>query len=396
MKYILSFLLCVFYFFGIYAQNVRTSFSETIVLKDIVGIPQHTFYSGESVTIHAYKKKGDKNHFLVETENYATSFNCTGTPFYATEKELKKLPSAIGNKADALLRERKQAVHQRVQIAKEKAEAEAKAQYRTRALNGQIRVVLQPKAAYLKTKSGETPFHSGDTVSLVGFSYHNYNYSYAMYSDKAADIFQTGYSGSDIVKYTKDINFTMFPSCDDPEVKRILEKQSVIVDSIKEIRAIKAAEKAVEDRRIMLETLTNRIREYKENNPFMVSNIYWYSNSVGGITVRLSITNCTQNTIKYVSFQGFFLNAVGDRCRNEIGGGTIWKARGVGPIGPCPTTIENHYERYRSCKASYEFDNLTFYSRVADSFRLSSVTIEYTNGSKMTLSGANLNKHVKY
>lgn len=404
---LLCLIVCVFSLIGLYAQSIKTSFSEKIVLTDYIGIPQHTFYAGESVTIHAYKKKSDRYHFLIETEDYAASINSNKIPFYTTEQELKKLPSATGKSADALLRERLQAVNQRKavkeqqqRLAKERADAEAKAQYRTRALNGQIKVVLKHKAAYLETKNGEKPFESGDTVSLVGFSYHNYIYSYAMYSDKAAGIFQTGSSGSDIVEYKNGIDFTMFPSCDDPEVKRILEKQSVIVDSIKSIRAIKeaeeAAEKAAEDRRIMVETLTNRIREYKENNPFIVSDIYWYSNSVGGITVRLSITNCSQNTIKYVTFQGYFLNAVGDRCRNEIGGSTIWKARGVGPIGPCPTTIDNHYERYRRCEASYEFDNLTFYSRVADSFRLSSVTIEYINGRKMTLSGANLNKHVRY
>ena len=112
--------------------------------------------------------------------------------------------------------------------------------------------------------------------------------------------------------------------------------------------------------------------------------------------MSLDITNCANQTIKYVTFQGYFLNAVGDKCRNEIGGSTIWKVRGVGPIGPSPTTIDNNYERIQKCKASYDFDDLTFYSRSANTFRLSSVTVEYTNGRKLTLSGANLDKHVRY
>lgn len=403
MKKIISILIvCIFSSAIIYAQSVKTSFSEKIVLTDIIGFPQHTFYGGESVTIHAYKKKGNKYHFLVETENYATSFNCNRIPFYASEKELKKLPSAIGSKADALLRERQQVVNQRkaakeqqAQAAKKKAEAEAKAQYRRKALDGKIKVVLKPKAAYLKAKDGETPFLYGDTVTLIGFSYQNYNYSYAMYSDKAADVFQTGFSGSDIVEYNKDIDFTKFPSCDDPEVREILERQSAVVDSINAIKTIQAAIKAREDRKRAEESLKQRIQEYKENAPFIINFSSWSSNSVGGITVYIDITNCTQNTIKYVTFQGYFINAVGDKCRNEIGGGTVWKARGVGPIGPCPTSIENHYERYRNCEASYTFDNLTFYSRVANKFKLSSVTVEYTNGKKITLSGVNLNKHIK-
>ena len=403
MKKIISILIvCIFSSAIIYAQSVKTSFSEKIVLTDIIGFPQHTFYGGESVTIHAYKKKGNKYHFLVETENYATSFNCNRIPFYASEKELKKLPSAIGSKADALLRERHQAVNQRkvakeqqARAAKEKADAEAKAQYRRKALDGKIKVALKPKAAYLKNKNGETPFLYGDTVTLIGFSYHNYNYSYAMYSDKGADVFQTGFSGSDIVEYNKDIDFTKFPSCDDPEVREILERQSVVVDSINAIKTIQADIKAREDRKRAEESLKQRIQEYKENAPFIINFSSWSSNSVGGITVYIDITNCTQNTIKYVTFQGYFINAVGDKCRNEIGGGTVWKARGVGPIGPCPTSIENHYERYRNCEASYTFDNLTFYSRVANKFKLSSVTVEYTNGKKITLSGVNLNKHIK-
>ena len=97
-----------------------------------------------------------------------------------------------------------------------------------------------------------------------------------------------------------------------------------------------------------------------------------------------------------MQFEGYFINAVGDRCRNEIGGSTTWKARGVGPIGPCPTTADNYYDRVKKCDASYNFDNLTFYTRVAHTFRLSSVTVEYTNGKNITLSGANLNKHVRY
>ena len=403
MKKIISILIvCISSSAIIYAQSVKTSFSEKIVLTDIIGFPQHTFYGGESVTIHAYKKKGNKYHFLVETENYATSFNCNRIPFYASEKELKKLPSAIGSKADALLRERHQAVNQRkvakeqqARAAKEKADAEAKAQYRRKALDGKIKVALKPKAAYLKNKNGETPFLYGDTVTLIGFSYHNYNYSYAMYSDKGADVFQTGFSGSDIVEYNKDIDFTKFPSCDDPEVREILERQSVVVDSINAIKTIQADIKAREDRKRAEESLKQRIQEYKENAPFIINFSSWSSNSVGGITVYIDITNCTQNTIKYVTFQGYFINAVGDKCRNEIGGGTVWKARGVGPIGPCPTSIENHYERYRNCEASYTFDNLTFYSRVANKFKLSSVTVEYTNGKKITLSGVNLNKHIK-
>ena len=135
---------------------------------------------------------------------------------------------------------------------------------------------------------------------------------------------------------------------------------------------------------------------YKENDPVIVHVDSWEANSAGGIEVNLSVTNCSTQPIKYITFQGYFTNAVGDKCRNEIGGGTVWKGRGVGPIGPRPTTIENFDERFEDNKGSYNFDNLTFYSRVAAYFQLSSVTIQYMNGKTITLSGANLKKHVRY
>ena len=106
--------------------------------------------------------------------------------------------------------------------------------------------------------------------------------------------------------------------------------------------------------------------------------------------------NCSTETIKYISFQGYFTNAVGDKCYNEIGGGTVWKAKGVGPIGPRPTSIDNYDERYGRNEGSYDFDNLTFYSRTADSFHMSSVTIQYMSGKTITLSGQNLKKHIRY
>ncbi|MBQ9285694.1 MAG: hypothetical protein IJ209_05365, partial [Bacteroidaceae bacterium] len=83
---------------GICAQGIKTSFSEKVVLSYCVeySLKQHTFYAGESATIHAFKKKGGRYYFVVETEYYATSLNCDKIPFYATEKELKKLPDALG------------------------------------------------------------------------------------------------------------------------------------------------------------------------------------------------------------------------------------------------------------------------------------------------------------
>ncbi|MBQ8702467.1 MAG: sel1 repeat family protein [Prevotella sp.] len=273
------------------------------------------------------------------------------------------------------------------QKKKQEQEAEDKAQYRSKALRGEIKGVLSYDVDEPFGKNGV--FESGDTVCIVGYAESGGYKFYALYSDKNAGTFRP----STRVKKTFDnedkINFKNLPDIDDSDVKLVIQKQKAVVDSLNAIRLAESA-------RAMAESAKKLIQAYKDNSPFIISDISWDANSAGGIEVSLSITNCTNQAIKYVTFQGYFINPVGDRCQNEIGGGTTWKARGVGPIGPCPTTVDNCSERMYDCKGSYTFDNLTFYSRIANTFKLSSVTVEYTNGRKITLSGANLSKHVRY
>lgn len=486
-KFLFVLIVCTLSSVGICAQGIKTSFSEKVVLSYYVeySLKQHTFYAGESVTIHAFKKKGGRYYFVVETEYYATILNCDKIPFYATEKELKKLPDALGNESDALLKKSRQAVEIRLnQYCKKQAlsgkisetiyspekfdlvsgtnyklkrndtvyvvgrkstsssdyyamygkkfagiykipstykfvyggvdikrlpsiddpevkrllaekqreieqrRAEARVEYRRKALNGEIKGIITGfspdpmgdiRARYLK----------GDTARIIGYSHIGEEYYFSLCSDYLVGTFKHSWGPNSTFKNADDIEFDMLPSYNDPEVLSIIQRKAVVVDSLNEIKRLESL-KGLND------FITGRIATYKKSTPFIISDISWTANSVGGIEVSLSITNCTGQTIKYVTFQGYFINAVGDRCRNDIGGSTIWKARGVGPIGPCPTTADNYYDRKNNCGARYSFDDLTFYTRVARTFRLSSVTVEYTNGRKVTLSGANLNKHVRY
>ena len=484
-KFLILLISCIIYSTGLFAQGINTSFSEKIVLTDNIGFPQHTFYAGQNVTIHAYKKKSGRYHFLIETYNYAASISCNRIPFYATEKDLKKLPDALSSEADVLLRESRLAVERRMnQRCKEKAlsggiyetlyspekfelisgtkyklkkeekvyiigrksvysdiyyamygerfagiyktpssysfiysdvdmkripsvddpdvkkllaekqmeieqrQTEAKVKYRSKALNGNIKGIISSfapdplgnvKARYLK----------GDTTSIIGYSQIGDEYYFALYTDYLVGTFKHSWEPQFTFKNSDDIEFDLLPSYDDPEVVSFIQRKAAIVDSLNEI-------KRIESLKGLNKYITERIEAHKKNSPFIISDISWSANSVGGIKVNLSITNCTGQTIKYVTFQGYFINAVGDRCRNSINGSTTWKAKGVGPIGPCPTTADNYYDRVKNCGALFNFDDLTFYTRVAHTFRLSSVTVEYTNGRKMTLSGASLNKHVRY
>lgn len=469
---------------SLYSQSLKTTFNDRIELKQYYSV-LHTFAFGDSVTIHAYKKKGDKYHFLIETDEYAGVINCNKIPFDVTEKQLKKLPNALGSDIPDIERQLKANVDSRLRLqckqlalsgkiwatvnsayafsgaatgmpkiekndvvyiigykkgyldneyalynnkiagiykasgttglfskkidmtympsiddedvqrlltekqnAIAQRKAEEKLQYRKKALGGEIPGILS-YGTLVSVDGSSSPFHSGDTVAVVGYSKVGTTHFYALYSKDAVANVKSTYSASTVFRNSEHIEFDKLPSYDDPEVVLKMKQEKVYVDSIMNIRL-------AESRQRLAETQNELIRLYKEYDPVIVKLDSWDSNSAGGIELNLSVTNCSTQTIKYITVQGYFTNSVGDKCRNEIGGGTVWKGRGVGPIGPRPTTLDDFNERIDNCKASYDFDNLTFYSRIAQYFHFSSVTIQYMNGKTITLSGNNLKKHVRY
>ena len=461
--------------------TVQKAFSVNGTTKD-----QHSFKEGDAVTVFAYKKKGSRYYFMVETKDYANHFNMTYIPFATDEKALKKLPNALSNEMEEALKQKQQDIVKRKKIQRKQnalngsiravvsnlyafyseddaigkvnsgdtiyvvgfskkpsdsyyhfalysdkaagifktlrlsafkydidldylpsiGDADVKtfidqkkkelkqiqdekaAQFRKDVLKGNIKGKLY--LAYLKTEDyKKSPFAYGDTVSIVGHTEKSYIHYYALFSTKGAGVFQTTSSIEMTFKDAGKIQFAKLPPVNDPEVQQVLNKQQIIADSLKAVQD----SLLIED---FKKTANDLIEIYKKKSPVIVTVDSWSSNSAGGIEVELSVTNCSTQTIKYISFQGYFNNAVGDRCYNEIGGGSVWKARGVGPIGPRPTTTDDFSEKFDECRASYDFDNLTFYSRTADTFHLSSVTIQYTNGKTVTLSGSNLQNHVVY
>ena len=336
---------------------------------------------GDVVYVVGYTSGSMEHKYALYSTTFAGVFKATST-YRVFEKEIdtKYLPAVDDNDVQQFLAEKQREIIQR--------QAEAKVQYRGRVLKGEIKGILS-RGTLESVANGNKPFNSGDTVSIIGYSNSGGTYYYALYSDVNAGTFKTKTNTEYLFKNTEDIDFEKLPAYDDPEVKLVIEQQSAVVDSVMQVRL-------AESQKRLEEVTTSLIQSYKDNQPFVITDIYWDSNSVGGIEVSLKITNCTQQTIKYVTFQGYFKNAVGDKCWNEIGGGTVWKAKGIGPIGPCPSTMENCHERMYDCEGSYNFDNQTFYSRVANTFKLSTVTVQYMNGRTITLSGANLDKHVRY
>lgn len=336
--------------------------------------------NGDVVYVVGYKAAGRDYQYAFYSTTFAGVYKTSSNRLlFSKEIDVTYLPSVDDPDVQKFLSEKQQEIIQK--------EAEAKVLYRSKALAGEIKGILTYD---LTPVDDASKYEKGDTVCVVGYTRRDNKNYYALFSDYNAGTFQSTSSTPDFIfKNGSEIYFNRLPEIDDPEVNLLLKQKREIADSLWKIRV-------TESRKKLEESQLKLIQTYKENRPFVITDISWSSNSVGGIEVSLSITNCSDQTIKYVTFQGYFKNAVGDRCRNEIGGGTTWKGRGVGPIGPCPTTLDNCSERLYNCEASYDFDNLTFYSRIADTFHLSTVTVEYTNGRTVSLSGANLDKHVRY
>lgn len=338
-----------------------------------------TVSKGDTIYILGYSGSYTQHKYALYSSKAVGVFHAIGSSnIFEKYINVQYLPSVSDTDVRIALQQK--------EIELEQRKAELNARYKKEALTGKIKGVVS--GTFYTDDYHSSPFSYGDTVSVIGYTKKDYKDYYAMYSEKGVGVFYSSLS-STAFKNKEQINTSLLPSVSSPEVKAILERQQELVDSLGEI---KLAEKKKE----LAELQQSLIQIYKEHNPILITDITWSSNSVGGIEVEMKVTNCSQQTIKYITFQGYFENAVGDRCRNEIGGSSTWTGKGIGPIGPGPTSLENFEERMEECEGAYDFDNVSFYSRVAESFTLSSVTIQYMNGKTITLSGQNLRKHIRY
>lgn len=263
--------------------------------------------------------------------------------------------------------------------------------YQNEALRGNIKIVVNNPKRLKNSNYEDSPFAIDDTLSIVGFSKENGKQQYALYSNKGAGIFEVWddrYSELPF-KNTDTIKFSYLPNVDNDLVKNVISKKRERVDSL-----LHEKEKVLENE--LLDARKSIIKSLQQLSPVVIKDISWSMNSVGGITMNLEVTNCSLQTIKYITFYGYFENPVGDKCRNEIGGGSSWKLQGVGPIGPRPTSLENFVDRFNECIVTFNFDSPFFYSRLAESLYISSVTIQYMNGKSITISGKNIDKYVRY
>ena len=353
---------------------------------------------GDPVTIFSYKQDGDTHSFGIYSDDYAGVIDMRSNPFNVDYKQLKKLPKNSKKDLKAY-----------TEMACTKA--------RAKALAGKYKTVAND---LILSNQMYVSVSRGDPMTVVGYKEENYfarkNFYYAIVNNDAAGICHS----YDLDKIVIDnVPLPFLPSTSDSQVLAYIKRENQRIQDRKTAEMRVRNEKAEEERRLAAE---RRAQQEEENRrieaeqkarldsiyaveqrekfahlrtlaPAFIEVTGWTMDSAGGIAVNIRFTNCSSQKVKYVYLRGYFLNAVGDKCRNDITGSTEWKYRGVGPISPLPKTPE---EMSYAHIDSWSFGNPLFYSTIADKFRLSSVTIEYMNGKKAVLSGAELKKRVKY
>lgn len=101
-------------------------------------------------------------------------------------------------------------------------------------------------------------------------------------------------------------------------------------------------------------------------------------NTAGGTGFEVMIRNLSGKAIKYISFTGYPINAVNDRCYCSIRKHSNATLKGVGPI---------KYGDYKM----YEWDNV-WYNGDIKNYIPTLITIQYMNGSSVSISGKNIKK----
>ena len=355
--------------------QIQTTITQDLTING--GVWTKMLKAGDSVTIFSYKQNGDTHSFGIYSDDYAGEIDLRGIPFNVDSKQLKKLPknSKKGLKA-----------YTPTACAKARENAFA-GKYETTAPD-----MLFGTNALEITVTKNTP------ITIVGFKVVPDPYSgitkyfyYVLNKDEAGLC-----ENSSLFKFVmNNVPLPFLPSTDDPQVKAFIAKEQ---QAMKERKAaeMQALEEMACKLREEQEALRKALEEKELENLKLMDPAYIEVKKIkmdyaGGNEVTIKFTNCSSFKIKYIYFTGYFFNAVGDKCRNEINGSTIWKYTGVGPVSQIP----NKPDRFGSYIKYFHSDPL-FYSKNARKFRLSSVTIEYMNGKKTVLSGSELDDRVDY
>lgn len=364
---------------AVFSTNV-TAQVETRITQNLTingGIWTKVLKAGDPVTIFSYKQDGDTHSFGIYSDDYAGEIDLRGIPFDVDSKQLKKLP-----------KNPKKGLKTYTPMACAKARENAFAgKYKTTAPD-----------MFFGTNALDITVTKNAPITIVGFKvvpdpYSGItNYYYSVLKKDEAGLCDN----SSLYRFVmNDIPLPFLPSTDDPQVKAFIanKKQAIKDRKAAEERAYREdSQKRMEEEAAQRKALEEQeFEDLKLMDPAYIEVKKIKTDYAGGNEVTIKFTNCGSLKIKYVYFTGYFLNAVGDKCRDEVSGSTVWKYTGVGPVSRIPNTPD----RFGSYIKYFHSDPL-FYSKNARKFRLSSVTIEYMNGKKTVLSGSELDDRVDY
>lgn len=353
--------------------QIQTTITQDLTING--GVWTKMLKAGDSVTIFSYKQNGDTHSFGIYSDDYAGEIDLRGIPFNVDSKQLKKLP-----------KNSKKGLKTYTPMACTKAREKAfSGKYQTNA------------PEILSTKDYDIIASKNEPVIVLGYKAVQsisgvFYFHFAVYNKNGAGVCDL--SSFDKFKIN-NVPLPFLPSTDDQQVNTFIAKEK---QAIKERKAaeMQALEEKARKQREEQEAQRKALEEKELENLKLMDPAYIEVKKIkmdyaGGNEVTIKFTNCSSFKIKYIYFTGYFLNAVGDKCKNEINGSTVWKYTGVGPVSRIPNTPD----RFGSYIKYFHSDPL-FYSKNAQKFRLSSVTIEYMSGKKIVLSGEELDDRVDY
>lgn len=107
--------------------------------------------------------------------------------------------------------------------------------------------------------------------------------------------------------------------------------------------------------------------EFRKESPITIIGRTWEKDVVGGVQWKFKVRNNTDKTIKYITFQWFCYNAVGDFVYDDIDGKNYVKIKYTGPLEGGATT-------------EYMNNTTRFYDHSFDHSEITEIKVEYMDG----------------
>ena len=161
------------------AQHIKTTTLKSINIQSDKGLsPEYKRVGvGDTVIIHAFKRKNGWNHFIVETYDFVGYYDSNEIPFDVIEKNLKKLPNALGDDVQALIKAKRLEVEERL-----------RSDIKQKALNGELKRQIGNLRDYIAQPGTIGFLNKEDTIYVVG--YNTRTGEYALYNDNVAGIYK--------------------------------------------------------------------------------------------------------------------------------------------------------------------------------------------------------------